>query len=221
MMNKLELNKPTLIMLYGFPGAGKTFLARQLCEDIHAAHVQGDRIRYELFESPRYDNQENEVVNHLMDYMSEEFLSAGVSVAYDINAARLSQRRRLRELARKSKAEVAMIWLQVDIDSAFVRNQKRDRRRADDKYSEPLNKAKFQQEISKMQNPEPTEDYMVISGKHTYQTQRGAIIKKLYEQGLINPDAAANKVVKPGLVNLIPNRLAGRVDEARRNIMIR
>lgn len=221
MMNKLELNKPTLIMLYGFPGAGKTFLARQLCEDIHAAHVQGDRIRYELFESPRYDNQENEVVNHLMDYMSEEFLSAGVSVVYDINAARLSQRRRLRELARKSKAEVAMIWLQVDIDSAFVRNQKRDRRRADDKYSEPLNKAKFQQEISKMQNPEPTEDYMVISGKHTYQTQRGAIIKKLYEQGLINPDAAANKVVKPGLVNLIPNRLAGRVDEARRNIMIR
>jgi predicted kinase len=92
-MNKLELTKPTLILLYGFPGAGKTFLARQLCEDLHAAHVQADRIRYELFEEPRYDDQENEIVDHLMRYMTEEFLAAGLSVVYDMNSARLSQRR--------------------------------------------------------------------------------------------------------------------------------
>ncbi|MGD0284540.1 MAG: AAA family ATPase [Candidatus Saccharimonadales bacterium] len=89
-MNKIAVSKPLLIMMYGYPGAGKTFFARQLCEQLQAVHVQGDRIRYELFDEPQYDKQENEIVTHLVDYMTEEFLKVGVSVIYDINAMRLS-----------------------------------------------------------------------------------------------------------------------------------
>src|SRR6476469_9492960 len=103
-MSKVQPAKPLLIMLYGFPGAGKTYFARQLCENIQAAHVQGDRIRGELFAQPRWDAQENGVVNQLMEYMAGEFLSAGISVVYDVNAMRASQRRALRDLARKAGA---------------------------------------------------------------------------------------------------------------------
>lgn len=220
-MNKLSLNKPTLILLYGFPGAGKTHFARQLCNDLMAAHVQGDRIRSELFEHPRYDKQENQIIDHLMGYMTEEFLNAGISVIYDMNAARATQRRELRELARKSKAQTVIIWLQIDLESAFTRSMKRDRRKADDKYAAPIDRATFDDMTARMQNPTPTEDFMVISGKHAYQTQRSAVIKRLYDFGLISPDAASSKMVKPGLVNLIPNPLAGRVDNSRRNIAIR
>lgn len=221
MMNKLALNKSTLILLYGFPGAGKTFFARQLCEDIQAAHVQGERIRYELFEEPRYDKQENEVVNHLMEYMAEEFLGTGVSVVYDMNAGRVGQRRILRDLARRAKAQPVLVWIQVDVEGAFTRVIKRDRRKADDKYARPLDRTTFESLAGQMQNPESTEDFMVISGKHTYQTQRSAVIKKLYDMGLINPEIANSKIVKPGLVNLIPNQIGGRVDQSRRNIVIR
>ena len=218
-MNKLELSKPTLLMLYGFPGSGKSFFSRQFCEDIHAAHIQSERIRYELFDEPRYDKQENEIISHLMDYMSEEFLQAGVSVLYDMNASTMNRRRILRDLARKAKAEHAMIWFQIDLESAFIRAAKRDKRKTDDKYSKDIDRNAFEDLTARMQNPTRTEDFMVISGKHTYQTQRSAVIKKLYDMGLINPQVAASKVVKPGLVNLIPNR--GRVDQSRRNIMIR
>lgn len=220
-MSKLTLNKPSLIMLYGFPGAGKTYLARQLCEDIHAAHIQGDRIRFELFEQPRYDKQENEIVNHLMEYMAEEFLNAGISVVYDTNASRLTNRRTLRDLTRKTKSGSVLIWLQVDLESAFTRSIKRDRRKADDKFAAPLDRTTFEHVAAQMQNPTTTEDFMVISGKHTYQTQRSAIIKRLYDLGLVNPNAASNSVAKPGLVNLIPNPMGGRVDNTRRNIVIR
>lgn len=217
-MSKLTLNKPTLILLYGFPGAGKTFFARQFCEDVSAAHVQGDRIRFELFDQPRYDRQENEIVDHLMQYMTEEFLSAGISVVYDINAARLGQRRALRDLARKAKAETQLIWMQIDVESAFVRGAKRDRRKADDKYAMPLDRSTFESLAGQMQNPDPTEDFMVISGKHTYHTQRSAVFKRLYDTGLLTQDGASAKLVKPGLVNLVPS---GRVDQTRRNIVIR
>jgi predicted kinase len=207
-------------MLYGYPGSGKTHFARQLAETLGAAHVQGDRIRYELFETPRYDKQENEVVAHLMEYMGEEFLHAGVSVVFDTNAMRFGQRRLLRDIARKTKAEPVLIWLQIDMESAFTRISKRDRRRIDDKYSNNLDRTSFDSYIGRMQNPK-NEDYMVISGKHTFNTQRSAVVKKFYELGLIDAESASNNVIKPGLVNLVPTPTAGRVDMARRNIVIR
>lgn len=220
-MSKLILTQPTLVLLYGYPGAGKTYLARQLCEDIQAAHVQGERIRYELFNEPRYDRQENEIVSHLMDYMTEEFLNAGMSVIYDINAMRLAQRRELRDMARKSKAQTLLIWLQIDAESSYMRVAKRDRRKADDKYSLPLDRQTFDSLTQAMQNPSNNEDYMVISGKHTYPTQRNSVLKKFYDSGLVMSNNASSKLVKPGLVNLIPNPTNGRVDPTRRNISIR
>lgn len=220
-MAKLIPSKPLLILLYGFPGAGKSYFARQLCETLQAAHVHGDRIRNELFDEPRYDKQENEVVSHLMQYMTEEFLKADMSVVYDVNAMRVSERRALRDMARRVKAQPVLIWLQIDTESALARLGQRDRRRADDKYAAAYDRDSFEKYISQMQNPQATEDYIVISGKHTFNTQRSAVIKKMYDLNLIATEQLTSNVVKPGLVNLVPNPAAGRVDMTRRNIVIR
>lgn len=220
-MAKLQLSQPTIFLLFGFPGAGKTYFARLLCEELQAAHVQGDRIRFELFEQPRYDRQENEIVSHLMKYMSEEFLQAGISVVFDVNAMRASQRMKLRDMARRSKAQTILVWFQLDIESAFARISKRDRRKSDDKYSTPLDRSTFESVIGGMQNPAVNEDYMVLSGKHTFHTQRSTVIKKLYDMGLLQSEQTTTGIAKPALVNLVPNSSGGRVDPDRRNIRIR
>lgn len=219
-MQKVTTNQPVVVMLYGYPGAGKTHFASQLASTLSAAHLQADRIRHELFESPKYDKEEDAVVLHLTEYMAEEFLKAGVSVIYDADISRLSQRRGIRDIARKAHSKSILIWLQIDAESAQHRLTNRDRRRSEDKYARPYDAAIFQASASKMQNP-TNEDYMVISGKHTFNTQRGAVIKNLYEEGIISTDSATASVVKPGLVNLVPNPQAGRVDMSRRNIIIR
>lgn len=220
-MVKLTPLKPLFVMLYGFPGAGKTFFARQICDQIVATHVQSDRIRAELFETPTYSKQENHVVTSLTNYMTGEFLNAGVSVVYDAGALRATQRRALRNMAVKAGAETVLVWLQIDPDTALQRTGKRDRRKQDDRYAQTLDRTSFGQIASGMQNPDPTERYLVVSGKHVFTTQRSAFLRHLQERGLINLDPNSQQISKPGLVNLVPNPRAGRVDLSRRNITIR
>ncbi|MBI4033551.1 ATP-binding protein [Candidatus Saccharibacteria bacterium] len=219
-MSKIALSKPTLICFYGYPGSGKSYVARNMEDELEIARVSADRIRHELFRQPRYDAQENAIVNHLLNYMTEEFLRAGVSVAYDANAMRVGQRRSLRELARKHHANYLLVWLQTDAENAFGRTQIRDKRTQDDKYSEEQTKTSFDQQISLMQNPLADEDYLVISGKHTFITQKNSILNRLYQLGLVDAGSVQSRVTKPELINLVPNPQAGRVDYSRRNISI-
>jgi predicted kinase len=219
-MAKIIPAKPFLLMLYGFPGAGKTYFARQLCENIQAAHLQADRIRSELFEEPRNDRRENEIVNQLMNYMAEEFLAAGVSVVYDINAMRGRQRHDLRDVARRGGAKPLLVWFQMDQDTAFSRNVKRDRRRADDKYATKWDRTSFESVIGGMQNPTNVDDYVVVSGKHLFSTQQSAVVRKMRDLAILSSDDASSRTIKPGLVNLIPKG-PGRVDMSRRNISVR
>jgi predicted kinase len=219
-MAKIYPTKPFMLLFYGYPGAGKTYFARQFCNNVQAAHLQADRIRLELFEKPRYDQQENDIIRQLMDYMSEEFLSAGLSVAYDVNAARYKQRRMLYDMAYKYGAQPLLVWFQMDQDTAFGRNVKRDRRRADDKYAGHWDRTTYEAIISQMQNPRVGEDYAVVSGKHLFNMQQSAVISKLRSKGVLGQDDANSRVIKPGLVNLVPNHQS-RFDMTRRNISIR
>ena len=221
---KIRTNKPVLIFLYGLPGSGKTHFSSNLTEVLDSAHVHGDRIRNELFEEPRYDEQEDGIVSHLMDYMTEEFLRAGISVVYDANMSRKNDRHAMREMARKKNAKTLLIWFQIDPDASYSRIKSRDRRKSDDKYAFDYTENEFRQYASRMQHPVPTEDYVVVSGKHTFTSQKTALFKKFMELGLIDNATAKANVAKPGLINLVPNAHTltgtGRVDMARRNINI-
>ena len=155
-----------------------------------------------------------------MHYVTKEFLRAGVPVVFDADVLKLQQRREVRELAKQIKAGSVLVWLQVDPETAFARTQSRDRRKSEDKYAKTYDVNSFQNVLGKMQNPSH-EDYVVISGKHTFHTQKNAVMKKLYELGIITPEEATHGMVKPELVNIVPQTLGGRGEVPRRNISIR
>jgi predicted kinase len=219
-MAKSILTKPVLIVLYGYPGSGKTYFSRQLVDEVNIAHLQADRIRSEVFDKPAYSQEEDNVVFRIMNYLTEEFLSTGLSVVYDTNAMRISQRKALNEVAKKAKALEVTVWFQIDTESAFTRVSGRDRRQTDSKYSMSLDRTTYDTILQYMQNPSPKEDYIVVSGKQSFPTQFKTLTKRLRELSAIDVSDTNAPVIKPGLVNLIPSSSL-RSTINRRNIFIR
>ncbi|MGI9027463.1 MAG: AAA family ATPase [Candidatus Saccharimonadales bacterium] len=217
-VTKIDPNKTFVIFLYGFPGAGKTAFGRQLAEEVNCAHLQQDKLSHELYGENTDRTAKNS--RDAMNYMSREFLRAGVSVIYDTDVHRVGERRKLRDFIRQAKATPILIWLQIDPETAFLRGQKRDRRKADDQYAQKYTPESYEAILNNMQNPD-NEEYVVISGKHTFHTQRAAVLKKFYELGIMTPVQLSQNIAKPGLVNLVPQSLNGRTDLSRRNITIR
>lgn len=219
---RIQPEKPVMILLYGLPGSGKTYFARQFSEAVQAAHLEQDRIRHELFQQPRYTKQENSALSRIIEYMANEFLTAGISVVIDMNAMRASQRRGLREIARTHKAVCLVVWFQIDADTAFVRNQNRDRRKHDDRWAVGYDVEAFKQIGAYMQHPEPTEDFVVVSGKHSFGGQLSSVVKKLSDLKVIKLSAAAHKMIRPELVNLVPTPMPPVTTPGhRRNIVLR
>ncbi len=220
-MSKNKLKHPVLIYLYGIPGSGKSLLSHNLNTELGVAIISADRLRYELFEDPRHDKTEIQIISQLMNYMAEEFLKAGISVVYDMSVSRFSDRKELREMAKKLHAKEMMIWIQVDIETAWTRSRTRDKRKAEDKYSHVLNPEQFKQYIRIMQNPR-NESYIVVSGKHQFASHKAIIMRRLLEMGVLDSSSAAHTLAKPELVNLVSRAQAqaGRVDYSRRNISV-
>lgn len=198
---KIIPNKPFIVYLYGYPGAGKTAFARQLAEEMNLAHIQQDKLLSDIYGSNEDPNPKT--TRNVMSYMCKEFLKAGVSVVHDTDLTRAADRKRIREEAKRAKAIPVLVWLQIDPETAYNRGLKRDRRKSDDHYAKSYTTDTFKQAMEKMQNPD-NEDYVVISGKHTFQTQRAAVFKRFYDLGILNPAQFSKNTVKPGLVNLIP-----------------
>jgi predicted kinase len=221
-MAKNRLNQPLLIYMYGLPGSGKTFVARQLSALLGMAHINSEQIRQMITQTPHYEKEEQRTVRYLMNYMTERFLDAGMGVIYDVSANRVGERRALREMAAKHNAKDLMIWVQIDIDSAWARQEARDKRTFDDKFSEELDQKTFEQITQIMQNPQD-EKPLVLSGKHLFNSQKNTIIRRLFEMGVLKEDAFEQKIANPGLVNLVPRTVndPSHPDYTRRNVVIR
>ena len=220
MSHKITPIKPFILMLYGFPGSGKTSFGRQMSEELGIVHLQEDKIRSDLF-GDNVSAGAFKGSRKVLNYMAHDYLKGGISLVYDAGVVRASERRKVREIAHLTKATPILIWLQADPETTFDRTQNRDRRKADDKYAFEYDEDTYRNILAHMQNPEH-EDYIVVSGKHTFNSQRSAVIKKLFDMSLISVDEMTSNTVKPGLTNLIPkNPVQMRGDIIQRNISIR
>ena len=213
-MLKTKLTRPLIIMLLGLPGSGKSYTSGHIAELLGMALISEDKIRESLFDKPTFTKDENSVVTQMMVMMTEEYLALGLPVMYDAGVNKLADRKNLREIARKHQANSLLIWLQVDQETAKIRIRV-------SKKAKSIPQESFEGIITSFQAPH-NEDYVVISGKHTFESQKQIIIRKLREQGLVTDETMKPHITMPEMMNLAAQakHQAGRVDYSRRNISI-
>lgn len=208
-MKSLSLSRPLVMMMIGRPGAGKSFFARQFSTMFGAPVVSYDRLRFELFSQPTFSNEEQDILDRLVAYQVEELLKTNRTFIVDGGCNSKVARANFARLAKLAGYGTLSVWVQTDDATCQLRATKRSKRRADDVYNVSLTPDQFINQSKRLTQP-TSESHVVISGKHTYNTQARTVLKKIIEPR----QAVANEVHQEATEKQIRNHTG-------RNIIIR
>ena len=120
------MNRPSLILLVGIPGSGKTTYAEKyIKENPNAVHLSSDKIRAELWGNEATQGDNNEVFS-LMQSRAIYALNNGQSVVYDATNVTRKDRSYIITLCPKfAKIECYIIW--APIETCIERDAARER----------------------------------------------------------------------------------------------
>jgi predicted kinase len=125
-----------LLMLMGFPGAGKTHCARLLAARLGAAHVATDHLRSRLFIAPSYADEENRAVFAVAEALVEELLLERHVVILDATNLMARHRAPLEGVARRLGLTPLRLLVVADDADARARLATRGIARADGDHSD-------------------------------------------------------------------------------------
>lgn len=212
-MKSLNLSQPLVMLVIGMPGAGKSFFAKRFSETFGAPVVSFDRLRYELFPEPQHTPEETELINRLADYQIDELTKTKKTFIVDGGSNAKTERTRISQLVKNAGYEVLVVWVQTHQGTAQTRATKRSARREDDKYNPSLTPEQFEAHVRRLTAPN-RENYVVISGMHTYGTQAKAVLRRL----VADRQAEAEAIHKTEARN---TQHPQRPGSQRRNLIIR
>ena len=141
---------PTLIIVCGLPGSGKTTHARLVEDKLHAIRFSPDEwmnaLSVDLFDEERRDKIES-----LQWKLGQQLLGLGLTVIIEWGTWGRSERDKLRLEARALGAAVELHYLSESIDVLFERIQSRGME------SPPIERNQIVQWASIFQEPTPEE----------------------------------------------------------------
>ncbi len=156
------MSKPTLYLFIGYPGAGKTTVAKIIAEATGAVHLWSDRERHKLFEQPTHSKQESLTLYDNLNRRTEEQLAVGQSVVFDTNFNFYADRRKLRDIATRQGAETLIIWIVIPIQIAKDRAVHADYSR--NGYEAQMTEQQFDAITAKLEPPGKDEKVIKIDG---------------------------------------------------------
>jgi predicted kinase len=178
-MKSLVLSRPLVIMVVGIPGAGKSFFARQFAETFSAPLVSLDTLRSIVFPEPRHDKDEEALLMDIAANEIVELLKSHKTFIVDGGVNARVDRAEIEREARKHDYNTLIVWVQTDEPTSRQRATKRNAKRKGDEYNTSIAPETFDTLSKRVVTPLRTENYVVISGKHTYATQAKIVLKKL------------------------------------------
>lgn len=195
-MKSLSTNRPMVLLMVGIPGAGKSHFARQFADIFHAPIVSYDKINYLLFAEPSFTKEEEVLVASLMNTQIKELFKTNKTFIIDGALNTKSARSEIAKLARKYDYGMLVVWVQTDLDSSKYRSTTRSNKRPGDAYNVKMTDEQFMSFAKRINPPQRTEEFIVISGKHTFASQAKAVLKKIVSPREI-PVVSVNREFAP------------------------
>lgn len=109
-----------IVIVYGLPGSGKSYLASRLADSIHSAYVNSDRVRKELFAKRDYTDQEKKAVYKEM--LKE--MNRAIDQNYDLILDATFHQKQTRELFIKAaEGKETIFFIEVVADEAVIKER--------------------------------------------------------------------------------------------------
>jgi predicted kinase len=125
--------RPSLVVVSGLPGTGKSYFCRRLAERTPVVVLESDALRKVLFPSPGYGAEESSHLFQTIHRLAADLLAGGMTVVLDATNLEEYHRERLYHIAEQTGAR--LIVVQVCAPPDLVRQRllgRADRRDAAD-----------------------------------------------------------------------------------------
>ena len=155
--------QPTLYLMLGYPGAGKTTTAEIIARLTGAVHLASDKIRLEMFPNPEFTPQEHATLYKAIDEQTEQLLQEGKSVIYDANLNRYQHRKEKYDICVQVGAKPLLVWVQADEELA----KQRATQNSEDNPKRPygnLNTQTFDRLVREIEPPRGNEPHITLDG---------------------------------------------------------
>jgi len=148
------VSETRLILTCGFPGAGKTTLARQVAANRGAVRLTQDDWLWALGTTP-WDEPTREKLDHELWRLAQEILGLGLSVVLDFGLWARVERDEMRSVARDLGVRVELHYFDVPTDELWRRIEARNSEPPWDTY--PINRLQFDEWTALFQAPDAGE----------------------------------------------------------------
>jgi len=154
-------SKPRALLVFGAPCSGKTTFAEKFAKKFGLAFYDLDSLM-----------QEHDFTRAQVLVILGEILKTGQTIVMEGGLRTEAERMEIRNILRASGYEPALIWVQTDVST--IRTRLKQRYRSVSKAKEAYDVA-----VAEMEAPAENERPIILSGKHTFETQTKHVITGL------------------------------------------
>lgn len=154
-------SKPRAILVFGAPCSGKTTFAEKFVSKFDLTYYNLDDIK------EKYQFSHKTIAQIL-----EIIAKTGRTLVIEGGLNTEAERREIRQAFRKVGYKVALVWIQTDVATIRMRMKSRYKTVAEAKKI-------YDEGIEAMEAPTAMEKPIILSGKHTFETQTKHVLSGL------------------------------------------